>query len=85
MKQKKKYVAPELTVVQFHAEVGYAASLESWSASQVANTINDAIAQQALLDEEGNFSAGTMIGSEDHTSDGGSSDWHYMGDGLTWF
>lgn len=85
MKQKKTYVAPGLTVVQFRMERGYAASMTEWSVSQVASTINDQLAQQALLDEENNLAAASMDGQFDYTNAGASSDWHYTGNGSSWF
>ncbi len=84
MKQKKKYVAPELTVVQFHAEHGYAASNEfTYYADYLNNQIQMQLADGSLADNDGsgNFAAGYMD-NEDYTNNP-TNGWQYGAGG--WF
>lgn len=65
MKKKiTNYEAPQLTVVEFRMERGYATS---FGPSQVANMI-DQQAQQVLMDANGNLVAG-YVGDDGRTHD----------------
>ena len=89
MKQKKTYVAPGLTVVQFRAERGYAASGDftiNGTAQYLDAAINSELARMNA--ENGNigddFAAG-YFDNVDETNPTGS--WVYTGSGAggTWF
>ena len=89
MKQKKKYVAPELTVVQFHAEHGYAASGDftfSGTAQYIDAAVNAELARLNAEDGDvGNEFAAGYFDNVDETNPTGS--WVYTGNGAggTWF
>ena len=85
MKQKKKYVAPELTVVQFHAERGYASSVVNnlFEASQQIDMLLQNEVDHAAQQADGEFAAGYF--QEGNTTGGG---WVYDpngGEGGSWF
>lgn len=84
MKQKKKYVAPELTVVQFHAERGYAASVTAWNAAQTINTyVDQMMVDQALLDDQNQLTAANLDMSDNDQYTAPTGSWQYGGGG--WF
>jgi len=85
-KEKKIYESPQLTVVEFCVERGFAASDAQKvviSASQAINAYLDAEMAMANQDASGNVIASDMARNEDHTNDGGSSNWQYSNGG--WF
>lgn len=84
-KEKKIYESPQLTVVEFRTERGFAESTLVKNASDAVNAFVDTemairIAQQ---DASGNVIAGNMAGNEDNSNVGGSSGWQYANGG--WF
>lgn len=86
-KEKKNYESPQLTVVEFCVERGFAASdpLAS-SAQQLVQGYIDMEVQAQLMgqvDEGGNAVAGYMSGNDDHSNAGGGSSWQYADGG--WF
>lgn len=87
MKQKKKYVAPELTVVQFHAERGYAASNSVFSAAQQLDALlEDEIHRANAEGSIGNDFAAGYFDNVDETNPTGN--WVYDpngGAGGNWF
>jgi hypothetical protein len=89
-KEKKNYESPQLTVVEFRVERGFAASDTDpqnyvMGASQAINDYLDAemAMRVANQDASGNVIASDMARNEDHTNDGGSSNWQYSNGG--WF
>ena len=85
-KEKKIYESPQLTVVEFCVERGFAASDAQnvvISATQAINAYLDAEMAMANQDASGNVIASDMARNEDHTNDGGSSNWQYSNGG--WF
>lgn len=86
-KEKKIYESPQLTVVEFCVERGFATSdtLAS-SAQQLVQGYIDMEVQAQLMgqvDEGGNAVAGYMSGNDDHSNAGGGSSWQYADGG--WF
>jgi hypothetical protein len=86
-KEKKIYESPQLTVVEFRVERGFATSdtLAS-SAQQLVQGYIDMEVQAQLMgqvDEGGNAVAGYMSGNDDHSNAGGGSSWQYADGG--WF
>ena len=86
-KEKKIYESPQLTVVEFRVERGFAESSESvWAAQQAVQTFVDQqmIMAQANDGTDGNLVGGYMSGHEDHSGDGaGGGGWQYENGG--WF
>lgn len=85
-KEKKIYESPQLTVVEFCVERGFATSDTQnvvISATQAINAYLDAEMAMANQDASGNVIASDMAGNEDHTNAGGSSGWQYSNGG--WF
>lgn len=84
-KEKKIYESPQLTVVEFRVERGFASSNLALSASNAINAYVDAemAIRVANQDDNGNVIAADMAGNEDHTNAGGSSGWQYSNGG--WF
>lgn len=85
MKKNTNYEAPQLTVVEFRMERGFATStLSVWSAQQRIQTFVD---QQMIEaqdnDGQGNLVGGYMTGTEDHSTPIGGSGWEYENGG--WF
>lgn len=85
MKQKQKYVAPGLTVVQFKAERGYAESNAVFGAAQQINMmLEDQITMQ--MQSSGDEFAAGYFENVDETNPTGN--WVYDGNGGaggTWF
>ena len=85
MKQKQKYVAPGLTVVEFRTERGFADSGNPiFSAAQQINAMTDEMVQQQVLSSQ-ELSAG-YFENQDMTNPTGN--WVYDGNGGaggTWF
>lgn len=84
-KEKKNYESPQLTVVEFRVERGFAESTLVKNASDAVNAFVNTemtirIAQQ---DASGNVIAGNMTGNEDHSDAGSGSAWQYADGG--WF
>lgn len=90
-KEKKNYESPQLTVVEFRVERGFAGSSDTdgnmvFSASQAidaAIAAEMAISVNVAQQENGNVIAGNMTGNEDYSNAGGSSGWQYSNGG--WF
>lgn len=85
-KEKKNYESPQLTVVEFRVERGFAASGNlALKATNAINAYVDAemAIQVANQDDNGNVIAADMAGNEDYTNVGGSSGWQYSNGG--WF
>ena len=86
-KEKKNYESPQLTVVEFCVERGFAASDDQnvvISATQAINAYLDAEMAMRVANQDGsNVIASEMAGSEDYTNAGGSSGWQYSNGG--WF
>lgn len=86
MKQKKTYVAPGLTVVQFRAERGYAASkfTLNGTAQYLDAAINAELTRMGAEDGNiGNDFAAGYFDNVDETTPTGS--WVYTGNGTNWF
>ena len=87
-KEKKNYESPQLTVVEFRVERGFADSentLVSNAQQMVQGYIDMEVQAQMMgqVDEGGNAVAGYMSGNEDHSNAGGGSSWQYSDGG--WF
>ncbi len=86
-KEKKNYESPQLTVVEFRVERGFAGSdtLVSNAQQLVQGYIDYEVHAQVMgqVDESGNVVAGYMSGNEDHSNAGGGSSWQYSDGG--WF
>lgn len=84
-KEKKIYESPQLTVVEFRVERGFAASGNL--AMDATNAINAAVDAEMAIhvakQDDGNVIASEMAGNEDYTNVGGSSGWQYSNGG--WF
>ena len=83
-KEKKIYESPQLTVVEFRVERGFAESTGVWAAQQAVQTFVD---QQMLMEaqnltEDNQLAAGYMT-NQDETQPGGSTGWQYSSGG--WF
>ncbi len=88
-KEKKNYESPQLTVVEFRVERGFAESADSEN-NLVMNTkqaidayVNTEMAIRVANQDGSNVIASEMAGSEDYTNAGGSSGWQYSNGG--WF
>lgn len=90
-KERKNYESPQLTVVEFRVERGFAASADASDpqnfvigASQAINAYLDAERTMSMANQDGsNVIASEMAGNEDYTNAGGSSGWQYSNGG--WF
>lgn len=88
-KEKNTYITPLLTVVEFKTERGYAASDSEFTWQTPAQQINMFIMTESgmITDQndgsDGNLAAGYLEGKEDHSNDGGSSNWSYANG--SWF
>lgn len=86
MKQKQKYEAPGLTVVQFKAELGFATSGVFAATQQLDALIEDEITRANAAGGIGNEFAAGYFDNEDMTNPTGS--WVYDnggGAGGSWF
>ena len=90
MKKKiTNYEAPQLTVVEFRMERGYAVSDGNLivSAQQQVNALITSEVEMQMtmgqLDNNGNVIASEMGGNQDMSNAGGSSEWQYANGG--WF
>lgn len=84
-KEKNTYMPPILTVVEFKTERGYADSVTRWDPVQQINMFVAAEADMTAGNDgsDGNMAAGYLGGQEDHSGDGGSSNWSYANG--SWF
>lgn len=85
-KEKKNYESPQLTVVQFRVERGFAESGNIvFNAAQNLNLTleTEMLIQAAKKDSHGNIIAAEMEGNVDNSNAGGSSNWQYSNGG--WF
>ena len=85
-KEKKNYESPQLTVVEFRVERGFAGSdtLVSNAQQLVQGYIDYEVHAQVMGQvESGKVVAGYMSGNEDHSNAGGGSSWQYSDGG--WF
>lgn len=86
-KEKKIYESPQLTVVEFRVERGFAASTDNivFNAAQNLNLTleTEMLIQAAKKDNNGNIIAAEMEGNVDNSNAGGSSSWQYSNGG--WF
>ena len=85
MKQKQKYVAPGLTVVQFKAERGFAESNKIFGAAQQINMMIDDQITMQMQDADKEFTAG-YFDNQDMSNPTGN--WVYDGNGGaggSWF
>lgn len=84
-KEKNTYIPPILTVVEFKTERGYADSVTRWDPVQQINMFVAAEADMTAGNDgsDGNMAAGYLGGTEDHSGDGGSSNWSYANG--SWF
>ena len=86
-KEKKNYESPQLTVVEFRVERGFAASTDNivYNAAQNLNLTleTEMLIQAAKKDSHGNIIAAEMEGNVDNSNAGGSSSWEYSNGG--WF
>lgn len=86
-KGKKNYESPQLTVVEFRVERGFAASTDNivFNAAQNLNLTleTEMLIQAAKKDSHGNIIAAEMEGNVDNSNAGGSSSWQYSNGG--WF
>jgi hypothetical protein len=84
-KEKNTYIPPILTVVEFKTERGYADSVTRWDPVQQINMFVAAEADMTAGNDgsDGNMAAGYLGGTEDHSGDGGSSNWSYSNG--SWF
>lgn len=86
-KEKKNYESPQLTVVEFRVERGFADSTNSIVANAAQNlnlTLEtEMLIQAAKKDSHGNIIAAEMEGNVDNSNAGGSSNWQYSNGG--WF
>jgi hypothetical protein len=84
-KNQKIYVAPQLTVVEFRMERGFADSTLLIQAQQTIDSYitNEVIQMQMGQTENGNVVASGMNGNVDMSDAGSSSAWQYANGG--WF
>lgn len=86
-KEKKNYESPQLTVVEFRVERGFAGSTDNivFNAAQNLNLTleTEMLIQAAKKDNNGNIIAAEMEGNVDNSNAGGSSSWQYSNGG--WF
>lgn len=84
-KEKKIYESPQLTVVEFRVERGFAESNPVMNTKQAIDVFLDTemAIRVANQDANGNVIAADLAGSEDYTNAGGSSGWQYSNGG--WF
>lgn len=88
-KEKKIYESPQLTVVEFRTERGFATSGDGNMVFSASQAIDAAIAAEMAISvnvaqqENGNVIASNMAGNEDNSNVGGSSGWQYANGG--WF
>ena len=83
-KEKKIYESPQLTVVEFRVERGFADSNLVMNTKQAIDAYVDTeMAIRVAHQDGGNVIASEMAGSEDYTNAGGSSGWQYSNGG--WF
>lgn len=84
-KEKKNYESPQLTVVEFRVERGFAESNLVMNTKQAIDAFVDTemAIRVANQDANGNVIAADLAGSEDYTNAGGSSGWQYSNGG--WF
>lgn len=84
-KEKKIYESPQLTVVEFRVERGFAESNLVMNTKQAIDAFVDTemAIRVANQDANGNVIAADLAGSEDYTNAGGSSGWQYSNGG--WF
>lgn len=85
-KGKKNYESPQLTVVEFRVERGFAESGNIvFNAAQNLNLTleTEMLIQAAKKDSHGNIIAAEMEGNVDNSNAGGSSSWQYSNGG--WF
>ncbi len=84
-KNQKIYVAPQLTVVEFRMERGFADSTLLIQAQQAINgyITNEVIQMHMGQMDNGNVVASSMTGNEDHSDAGSGSAWQYADGG--WF
>lgn len=86
-KEKKIYESPQLTVVEFRVERGFAASTDNivFNAAQNLNLTleTEMLIQAAKKDNNGNIIAAEMEGNVDNSNAGGSNSWQYSNGG--WF
>lgn len=87
-KEKKNYESPQLTVVEFRVERGFAGSSEESIVANAAQNLNltletEMLIQAAKKDNNGNIIAAEMGDNVDNTNAGGSSNWQYSNGG--WF
>jgi hypothetical protein len=85
-KEKKNYESPQLTVVEFRVERGFAGSDNIvYNAAQNLNLTleTEMLIQAAKKDSHGNIIAAEMEGNVDNSNAGGSSNWQYSNGG--WF
>lgn len=87
-KEKKNYESPQLTVVEFRVERGFADSDSNSIVANAAQNLNltletEMLIQAAKKDSHGNIIAAEMEGNVDNSNAGGSSNWQYSNGG--WF
>ncbi len=84
-KNQKIYVAPQLTVVEFRMERGFADSTLLIQAQQTIDSYitNEVIQMQMGQTDDGNVVASSMNGNVDMSDAGSSSAWQYANGG--WF
>ncbi len=84
-KNQKIYVAPQLTVVEFRMERGFADSTLLIQAQQTIDSYitNEVIQMQMGQTENGNVVASSMNSNVDMSDAGSSSAWQYANGG--WF
>ena len=84
-KNQKIYVAPQLTVVEFRMERGFADSTLIIQAQQTIDSYitNEVIQMQMGQTDDGNVVASSMNGNVDMSDAGSSSAWQYANGG--WF
>lgn len=88
-KEKKNYESPQLTVVEFRVERGFAGSSDEnnivFNAAQNLNLAleTEMLIQAAKKDNNGNIIAAEMEGNVDNSNAGGSNSWQYSNGG--WF
>ena len=84
-KNQKIYVAPQLTVVEFRMERGFADSTLLIQAQQTIDSYitNEVIQMQMGQTDDGNVVASSMNGNVDMSDAGSSSAWQYSTGG--WF
>lgn len=84
-KEKKNYESPQLTVVEFRVERGFAESTIVANAAQNLNLAleTEMLIQAAKKDNNGNIIAAEMGDNVDNSNAGGSSNWQYSNGG--WF